>query len=98
MERTTNIRRYPGFAAVAREEGFEEIARIFEAIAVSEKQHEKRYLGLLKNIKEGKVFSKDTKVAWRCRNCGYLHEALMLRRSARAAHPQAHFEMLCENW
>ena len=90
---------YPGFAAVAREEGFEDIARIFEAIAVSEKQHEKRYLGLLKNINEGKVFSKDTKVVWRCRNCGYLHEGTEAPTTCPAcAHPQAYFELLGENW
>jgi rubrerythrin len=90
---------YPGFAAVAREEGFDDIARIFEAIAVAEKQHEKRYLGLLKNIKEGKVFSKDTKVVWRCRNCGYLHEGNDAPTTCPAcAHPQAYFELLGENW
>jgi len=65
---------YPGFAKTAEEEGFAEIAGIFKAIAVAEKQHEKRYLGLLKNIEEGKVFKKDQPVKWRCRNCGYIHE------------------------
>jgi len=65
---------YPSFAKVAREEGFENIAKIFEAIAVAEKQHEKRYLDLKKNIEDGTVFKKDKKVVWRCRNCGYLHE------------------------
>ena len=90
---------YPGFAAVAREEGFEEIADTFEAIAVAEKQHEKRYLGLLKNVEAGTVFKKDTKVVWRCSNCGYLHEGEEAPDVCPAcAHPQAHFELLAENW
>ena len=59
---------YPSFAQVADEEGFAEIAQVFRDIAVAEKQHERRYLGLLKNVQEGKVFRKDTVVKWRCRN------------------------------
>ena len=90
---------YPGFAEVAEKEGFVEIAAIFRSIAVAEKQHEKRYLGLLKNIKEGKVFKKDQPVVWRCLNCGYLHEGPEAPEVCPAcAHPQAHFELLCENW
>ena len=65
---------YPGFAKTAVEEGLEEIAEIFKAIAVAEKQHEKRYLALAANIANNTVFKKDTSVVWRCRNCGYLHE------------------------
>jgi rubrerythrin len=65
---------YPGFAAVAREEGFEDIAKVYEAISVAEKQHEKRYLGLLANVESGTVFQKPETVVWRCLNCGYLHE------------------------
>ena len=65
---------YPGFAKTAVEEGFEEIAAIFKAIAVAEKQHEKRYLALAANIANNTVFKKDKPVVWRCRNCGYLHE------------------------
>ena len=90
---------YPQFAEVAREEGLDHIARVFEAIAVAEKQHEKRYLGLLENIKNGKVFKKDQKVVWRCRNCGYLHESDSAPDACPAcAHPKAHFEVLAENW
>jgi len=90
---------YPGFAKVAREEGFDGIATIFESIAVAEKQHEKRYLGLLANVKAGTVFKKDEAVVWRCRNCGYLHEgAEALEVCPACAHPQAHFELLAENW
>ena len=90
---------YPGFARVAREEGFEEIASAMESIAVAEKQHEKRYLALAKNIEEGKVFKKDEPVVWRCLNCGYLHEGTEAPEKCPAcAHPQAYFELLGENW
>ncbi len=90
---------YPEFAKVAREEGFDAIAKVFEAIAVAEKQHEKRYLGLLKNVDTGTVFKKEKKVVWRCRNCGYLHEGEEAPDVCPACtHPQAHFELLAENW
>lgn len=90
---------YPSFAEVAREEGFEEIAAIFESIAVAEKQHEKRYLGLLANVESGTVFKKGKPVVWRCRNCGYVHEGKEAPEECPAcAHPQAHFELLGENW
>ena len=90
---------YPGFAKVAREEGFDSIAVIFEAIAVAETQHEKRYNDLAANIEAGKVFKKDEKVVWRCRNCGYLHEGTEAIGACPAcAHPQAHFELLGENY
>jgi len=90
---------YPGFAKVAREEGFDSIALIFEAIAVAEKQHEKRYNDLAANIETGKVFKKDENVVWRCRNCGYLHEGTeAIDVCPACAHPKAHFELLGENY
>lgn len=90
---------YPGFAATAREEGFENVAKVFESIAVAEKQHEKRYLGLAENLDSGKVFAKATPVVWRCINCGYIAEAIEAPAVCPAcAHPQAHFELLAENW
>src|SRR5690554_539684 len=90
---------YPTYAKVAREEGFSEIAAIFEAIAVAEKQHEKRYQGLLANLEAGTVFKKEQVVTWRCRNCGYLHQGQEAPEVCPAcAHPQAHFELLAENW
>lgn len=90
---------YPGFAKIAREEGFKEIADIFEAIAVAEKQHEKRYEALLNNINAGRVFKRDDVVIWRCQNCGYLHEGNEAPdMCAACAHPKAHFELLGENW
>lgn len=90
---------YPGFAKIAEQEGFDEIAGIFRSIAVAERQHEKRYLGLLANVEAGTVFKKDKPVVWRCRNCGYLHEGTEAPEICPAcAHPQAHFELLAENW
>ncbi|NCD34356.1 MAG: rubrerythrin family protein [Spartobacteria bacterium] len=90
---------YPEFARIAREEGFEPIAKMYEAICVAEKQHENRYLGVLKNIEEGTVFKKKTKVVWRCLNCGYLHEGEEAPAACPACvHPQAYFELLAENW
>jgi len=90
---------YPGFADAAEKEGFVEIAAIFRAIAVAEKQHEKRYLGLLANVEAGTVFKKEKPVMWRCRNCGYLHEGKEAPEVCPAcAHTQAHFELLAENW
>ncbi len=90
---------YPGFAATARKEGFDAIAAVFEAIAVAEKQHDKRYKDLAANIKAGTVFKKDAPVTWRCRNCGYLHEGSEAPDMCPAcAHEKAHFEVLGENW
>ncbi len=90
---------YPGFAKIAREEGFENIAKVFEAIAVAEKQHEKRYLALASNLEAGRVFKRNGKIVWRCINCGYLHEGEEAPSVCPAcAHPQAYFELLGENW
>ncbi len=90
---------YPNFAKEARDEGFQEIATIFENIAVAEKFHEKRYNELAKNIENNKVFKKQEKVTWRCRNCGFTHEDAEAPVECPAcAHPQAHFELLAENW
>ena len=90
---------YPAFAKVAKEEGFEQIAAAFEAIAIAENQHRKRFKELADNIESGKVFKRDEKVIWRCRNCGYIHEAEEAPKVCPACiHPQAHFELLGENW
>jgi rubrerythrin len=98
-ERYEHTVMYPGFAATARQEGFANIAAIFEAIAVAEKQHEKRYRDLKKNIEAGRVFKREKRVVWRCRNCGYLHEGTEAPEVCPAcAHPRAHFELLGENW
>lgn len=90
---------YPGFAGVARDEGLDAVAAIFEAIAVAEKQHEKRYVDLAENIEAGRVFKREQEVVWRCRNCGYLHAGTEAPEMCPAcAHPRAHFELLGENW
>jgi len=90
---------YPGFAKTAREEGFNDIANVFMAIAVAEKQHEKRYNDLAANIEAGRVFKRKAKTTWRCRNCGYLHQGEEAPDECPAcAHPQAHFELLGENY
>jgi rubrerythrin len=90
---------YPGFAKVAEDEGFKEVAAVLRAISVAEKQHEKRYLDLAANIEAGRVFQREASVVWRCRNCGYLYEGKSAPNLCPAcAHPQAHFELLGENW
>jgi len=73
-ENYEHTKMYPEFARIAEEEGFSETATVFKAIAVAEKQHEKRYLALLKNIEKDRVFKREKIVRWKCRNCGYIHE------------------------
>ncbi|ABK18925.1 rubrerythrin [Syntrophobacter fumaroxidans] len=90
---------YPDFARVAQAEGFHNIANVFHAISVAEKQHEKRYRELAENIEKGRVFKRDGHVVWRCLNCGYLHEAPEAPTTCPAcSHPQSFFELLGENW
>ena len=90
---------YPGFAKIAREEGFDKIAVIFESIAVAEKQHEKRYIDLVANLENDAVFKKEEPTTWRCINCGYIHTGTEAPDNCPAcAHPKAHFEVLGENW
>jgi rubrerythrin len=90
---------YPDAAQTAREEGYPGIAKVFEAIAVAERQHAKRYEGLLANVLAGTVFQKTDATVWRCRNCGFLHEGAEAPKACIAcAHPQAYFELLGENW
>lgn len=90
---------YPAFAAKAEEEGFSAVAAAYKNISVAEKQHENRYLGLLKNVEAGTVFKKSESVTWRCRNCGFLHQGEEAPKACPACiHPQAHFELLGENW
>ena len=90
---------YPTFAEIARNEGFNEIASAYEAISIAEKQHGKRFKELADNLEAGRVFKRNGTVTWRCRNCGYLHEANEAPNMCPAClHPQAHFELLGENW
>jgi rubrerythrin len=88
---------YKDAEAVARQEGFEEVAKQFKEIAEVEEQHEIRYRKLLKNLKEGKLFKRDTVVKWKCRNCGYIHEGKEApERCPACDHPQGFYEIFCE--
>jgi rubrerythrin len=88
---------YPAFARIAREEGFDAVAQVFEAVAVAETAHETRYNALAANIEAERVFRRDAPVRWRCRNCGYVHESADAPGACAAcAHPQAHFELFVE--
>jgi rubrerythrin len=90
---------YPRMAQEARAEGFDAIARLFENIAKIEKEHQARYLVLLKNLEEGKVFKKEEKVKWRCRECGFVHEGTTaLAKCPVCDHPQAFFELVPANY
>jgi len=90
---------YPSFAAIAKEEGFPQIAEVWGFISVAEKQHEKRYRELLANVESGMVFKRNEDSVWRCRNCGYLHSHKEAPQTCPACvHPQAYFELLGENW
>lgn len=90
---------YATFAKEAREEGFDDIARLFEQVAEIEKEHEARYLKLLANVENGLVFSKDGDTVWQCSNCGHV----VIGKKAPeicpvCAHPQAYFEVKAENY
>jgi rubrerythrin len=98
-ERFEHSELYPGFARVAREEGFDRAADTWEAISVSEKQHEKRYRELAANLMVGRVFTRAHETVWRCRNCGYLHTGDAAPEKCPACvKPQSYFELLAENW
>lgn len=98
-ERFEHTELYPGFAAVAREEGFERAADTWDAISVSEKQHEKRYRDLAANLMGDRTFKRATETVWRCRNCGYLHTGKEAPEKCPACvKPQGVFELLGENW
>jgi len=98
-ERYEHTEMYPGFAGVAREEGFIRVAEVLEAVCVAERQHEKRYLDLAANVKEGRIFRRAEVVVWRCLNCGYLYESKQAPEVCPACiSPQSYFEILGENW
>ena len=98
-ERHENTSMYPTFAKTAREEGFENVAKIFESIAVAERWHEERYRALAANIKEEKVFRRAEEHKWVCRNCGYTHKGKEAPEACPAcAHPKMYFELAVTNW
>ena len=90
---------YATFAKEAREEGFNEIADLFEGVAAIEKEHEERYRKLLENVKGGLVFSRDNDTIWQCGNCGHIHIGKEAPEVCPVcAHPQAHFLIKAENY
>lgn len=98
-ENYEHTRMYPEFEQVARKEGFSEIADFFKEVGEVEEEHEKRYLALLKNLKEGKVFKRDKGVRWKCRNCGYVHEGTEPPEKCPACgFPQSYYELMAENY
>jgi len=98
-ENYEHTKMYPEFARLAEEEGFSEISAVLRAIAVAEKQHEKRYLALIENIEKDRVFKREKVVRWKCRNCGYIYEGTEPPEKCPAcAHPRAYFELLSENY
>lgn len=98
-ENYEHVDMYPTFAKIAREEGFDEIADVFDAIAVAEKGHEARFMALANNIENGNVFKREETVTWFCRNCGYLHQGNEAPDECPAcAHPQSYYEIHCQNY
>ena len=90
---------YPGMAKTAKEEGFEDIARLFDGLAKIEKEHEARYQALLENLTEGTVFAKKEKVRWTCRECGFTYEGNKAAdKCPICGHPQAFFEVAATNY
>ena len=90
---------YAEFAKVAKEEGFDHIAFLFEGVAAVEKEHEERYLKLLENVKEGKVFKSEEAVKWHCGNCGHVYEGEEAPEICPVcAHPKAYFRIKAENY
>lgn len=93
----TNL--YPAFAKTAREEGFKDVAAMYDAVSIAEKHHEERYLALLKNVEGGTVFTKSGKTVWTCRNCGYVHTGTeALEKCPACLHPQSFFQVLSEEY
>lgn len=97
LEEWSNM--YPGFAKIAEEEGFPKIATKFKMIAKAETMHEDRYRRLLDNLKSGKVFKREVKVKWVCRNCGFVYEGTTPPTVCPSCeHPQSYFEIKPENY
>jgi len=98
-ENMEHTKLYREAAKIAEEEGFKEIAFLFRKVAEVEVHHEQRYLTLLKNLKEGRVFKREKKEKWICRNCGYIHEGSEApEKCPTCEHPRAYFELLCDHF
>ncbi len=90
---------YAEFAKVAKEEGFNEIAAKFEAVGAIEKEHEERYLKLLENLETDKVFARGESEAWKCSNCGHIHQGKSAPGKCPVCdHPRAYFELAGTNY
>jgi rubrerythrin len=99
LEHRVGMSMYPEFAEIAREEQYQRAADLWDAITVAERQHEKSFLALAKNIENNKVFKRDQKTVWRCSNCGYLHEGTEAPDKCPACvQPTGYFELFCEPW
>lgn len=90
---------YKEMAETAKEEGFAKLAFLFEGVGKIEKEHEERYRALLKNLEDGVVFKRGEEYIWKCRNCGHIHVGKEAPGMCPiCAHPQAYFEMTCQNY
>ncbi|MDR3256282.1 MAG: rubrerythrin family protein [Endomicrobium sp.] len=98
-ENAEHSKLYPEAAKVADEEGFPEVAECFRRISIVEKHHEERYLELLDNLENDRVFKKNTVIRWKCRNCGYVYESKeALDKCPACLHPKAYMEELADNF
>jgi rubrerythrin len=99
LEHFVHTELYPGFATVAREEGFTRAADVWDAIITAEEQHEKTFRTLADNLGTGRAFSRASITKWRCRNCGYIYEGSSAPPTCPACvRPTTYFELLAENW
>jgi rubrerythrin len=99
LEHNVHTNLYPGFAAVARQEGFERAAETWDAISKAEEQHEKNFFALAENIKSGRIFSRNEEMTWRCKSCGYIHHGKTPPEKCPACvKPPGYFELFVTNW
>ncbi len=99
LELSVHSKFYPGFAAVAEQEGFQRAADTWNAISVSEVHHEKMYRQLAANIAQNRAFAREEEQTWRCLSCGYIHHgAAAPDKCPACVKPNTYFELLCENW
>lgn len=99
LEHNVHTNLYPGFAAVARKEGFERAAETWDAISKAEAQHELNFFALAENIKTGRIFKRDEEKTWRCKSCGYIHTGDSPPDKCPACvKPPGYFEVYCPCW